>query len=56
MALKLEGQSADVVTAARLVLPEPPAGAGVVVVVEVGLVVVVVASAFFDLEELPKMA
>jgi len=30
VALRFEGQSADVVTAARLVLPEPPAGAGVV--------------------------
>ncbi len=46
VALKLDGQSAEVVMALGEVLPDPPAGAGLVVVVVVaGLDVVVVVAA-----------
>jgi hypothetical protein len=45
VALKLAGQSAEVVMADGLVLPEPPGGAGVVVEVEVDVDEVV--AAFF---------
>ena len=53
VALKLAGQSAEVVMALGAVLPEPPFGAGVVVVVA-GLVVVVVLAAvvFFPLSKM----
>jgi hypothetical protein len=54
VALKLAGQSADVVMAARLVFPEPPAGAGFVVEVEAEVVVVVDVLAVFEDEE-PKI-
>ena len=55
VALKLAGQSAEVVMALGDLLPEPPAGAGLVVVVaELGLVVEVLLALL--LEPPPKMA
>jgi hypothetical protein len=42
VALKFDGQSAEVVMAAGDLLPDPPVGAGAVVLVVDGLVVVVV--------------
>lgn len=53
VAVKLVGQSDEVVRALRLVSPEPPLGAGLVVVV-VGLVVVLECdtAAFFELLEI----
>ncbi len=55
VALKLAGQSAEVVMALGDLLPEPPAGAGLVVVVaEPGLVVEVLLALLLDPP--PKMA
>ncbi len=47
MALKLAGQSADVVMALGEVLPEPPAGTGLVVVATAGFEVLEAVADFF---------
>ena len=48
VAVKLAGQSAEVVMALGDLLPEPPAGAGLVVVDDAGWLVVVVEADFLD--------